>query len=109
LSRERPGWYVATSVVYHPRPSGQGIPDLKTESHLNRLPLYRHYYSNQLETHLRHCNRFGKGWFLGYALRLVHDARTFILRGHWDRLRIVISGSWTGFSRGIRHALLSGS
>lgn len=104
LSKIVPGWYVATSIVNHPRPVGLKLPDLRLETNIHRLPLYRHYFANTFETHFRHIDRFGRKWIPTYFKSAFFDAVYFIRRGQFDRLKLLLDGVRLGVLRSIKFA-----
>jgi len=102
LSGMGPGWYIATSLVFHPRPFGLRNPDLLLESNAKRIPIYKHFFSNDLETRIRHPGRFGKRWTISYANYIRRCFWVLIAGGEWFKLSILTKGIALGIWRGAR-------
>lgn len=105
ISRGSPGWYVATSLVNHPRIGGLKAPDLLLEPSEKRIGLYKHLYSNSFETHLRHADRLGRWWFVHYARSAFRTLRILVWRRKWARAKIQLQGIALGVWRGLRWKL----
>jgi len=105
LSKIVPGWFVATSIVNHPRPIGLKLANLRLEDNPARLPFYRHYYANTFETHFRHLDVFGRRWVHGYFNNVLLDALFFVRHWRIDRLRIMLDGVRLGVWRSFKLAL----
>lgn len=97
LRKSGQGWYISNSIVRHERQGGLASPDLEKEPNASRLHLYRHLYSNMIETQFRHPAQFD-GWsrtFFGIiktASRLVRAREVY-------RLKILFSGTSIGILR----------
>jgi GT2 family glycosyltransferase len=105
LSKQNPGWYVTTSLVNHARPNGLRTPDLLLETSPSRIPLYKHYYSNVLETYFRHTDRFGKWWFVPHSIGLIKSTAHLLRRKEWKRILVLFQGTGLGLVRGFRWKL----
>ena len=100
LSERGAGWYIATSLVYHPRPLGLRNPDILLETAPNRIHLYKHFFSNDFETRVRHSNRFGKRWIVPYFRYIVKHYWLLLIRREWKKIATLTHGLSLGVWRG---------
>jgi len=95
------GWYVATSLVAHPRPGGLPNPDLALEPNESRLPLYRHLFRNYAETMARHP-RHHPHWILSSLRLFFSTAARLISHRRASRLPLLAKSTAVGIWRGLR-------
>jgi len=99
LSQTRLGWYITKSIVRHARPGGLKVPDIEKETNASRLHLYKHFFSNLIETRARHPKHFPPSfpfyrslasilWRLGKGMQ-------------WKKMKIALQG----MAQGMLHTL----